>query len=602
MRLAALLVLAALRPWDAAAAQAKPLQGLDAYITRSMADWKVPGLAIAVVRNDSVVLAKGYGVRTLGRPERVDAGTLFAIGSTTKAFTATLVAMLVDEGKVKWDDPVTNYLADFRMYDPYVTRELTVRDLLTHRSGLARGDPLWYLGDLPRDSVLHRLRYFKPAWSFRSHFGYQNIMYVAAGQLAARAAGTSWDDLVRRRILTPLGMTGSNTSTNGLDRLPDVATPHAEVDDTVRIVPWHNIDNAGPAGSINSSVLEMAQWLRFQLAGGKIGGKPLVSAAAFGETHQPQTIIPREALKITAQEAHFVSYGMGWLLHDYRGREIIEHNGGIDGMSALVALLPEENTGLVILSNLEGNNLTYALMYRVFDAYLKQAPRDWSTTIRKADDEVDARNKQEEKNAEAQRVTGTSPSLPLDKYAGTYVDTLYGEATVRREGSGLVFRYGATMADLAHWQYDTFRATWRPHRLGKVYVTFVLDETGKVGQLRFPDLADFSRKPEVADTTPGVRLATAELARYTGSFGSPSLPVTAEVQLIGAKLKLTVPGQPVYTLVAVTATRFRLTGDGVPAGFFLDYAMEGGRVRQVTLVQPEPQPSLTLVLQHGAGR
>jgi hypothetical protein len=368
------------------------------------------------------------------------------------------------------------------------------------------------------------------------------------------------------------------------------------VDDTVRTIPYFNLDQIAPAGSINSSVLDMAQWVRFQLAGGKVAGKPLVSAAAFGETHTPQTIMPLEGFwKIAVQDAHLLNYAMGWYLHDYKGRLIVQHGGNIDGMSALVALMPEERTGLVVLTNLDGNELTYALMYRVFDAYLKQPPKDWSSIMLKVSRELRDQARQAEKKKEAQRVTGTSHWLPLEKYAGTFTDTLHGDATVRREGSGLVFQYGRLVADLEHWQYDTFRAIWRQRRLGKSYVTFTLDGTGKVDELKVADLADFKRKPDVADTTPGVRLAETELPRYTGSFASTSLPVTAEVQLVGGQLKLTVPGQPVYTLVAVTTTRFRLTGDDVPAGFFLDYVIADNRVRRVTLVQPEPQPALTLV-------
>jgi CubicO group peptidase (beta-lactamase class C family) len=596
MRVAVLVLLALLGPAGGVTAQAKPLQGFDAYVTRSMAAWKVPGLAIAIVRNDSVVLSNGYGVKTLGRPDSVKPSTLFAIGSSSKAFTALAVAMLVDDGKLKWDDPATNYLPGFQMYDPYVTRELTVRDLLTHRSGLAASDLLVYQPKMTRDSILHRVRYVKPTWSFRSHYGYSNLMYLAAGQITARLAGRSWDEVIRNRIFTPLGMTHSNTTVTVLDHLPDVATPHGEWDDTVRTIPYFNLDQIGPAGSINSNVLDMAQWVRFQLAGGKVAGKPLVSAAAFGETHTPQTIVPLEGFwKIVVQDAHLLNYGMGWYLHDYKGRLIVQHGGNIDGMSALVALLPEERTGLVVLTNLDGNDLTYALMYRVFDAYLKQPPRDWSGIMLKASRELQEQAKEEEKQREAQRVGGTSPSLPLEQYVGTYTDTLQGDATVRSEGSGLVFQYGKLIADLAHWQYDTFQAVWRQRRLGKSYITFTLDADGKVDELKVDGLADFQRKPEVADTAPGVRLAEADLPRYTGSFVSPSLPVTAEIQLVGGQLKLTVPGQPVYTLVAVTPTRFRLTGDEVPPGFFLDYRINGGRVQRITLVQPEPQPALTLV-------
>jgi CubicO group peptidase (beta-lactamase class C family) len=471
-----------------------------------------------------------------------------------------------------------------------------VRDLLTHRSGLAASDLMLYDPRLTRDSVLYRVRYVKPTWSFRAHYGYQNLMYLAAGQITARLLGRSWDEVIRERIFVPLGMTASNTSVTLLDRLPDVATPHDEIDDTVRTVPYFNLDVAGPAGAINSNVTDMAQWVRFQLAGGAVAGKPLLSAAAFEETHTPQTIVPREGFwKLVAQDTHLLNYGMGWYLHEYHGRLIVQHGGNIDGMSALVAMMPEERTGLVILTNLDGNDLTYGLMYRVFDAYLKRPPKDWSAILLKADRELRAQDKQELKNREASRVAGTSPSLALERYAGTYHDSANGDAEVRKEGDKFVLQFGTLVADLSHWQYDTFQAIWRQRRLGKSLVTFTLDSDGKVDELKAAGLADFTRKPEPADTTPGARLTEAELRRYAGTFASTLVPLTAEVQLVGGDLKLTVPGQPAYTMVPVTASRFRLTGAGVPAGFFLDYTIVSDRVKLVTLVQPAPQPTLTLV-------
>jgi CubicO group peptidase (beta-lactamase class C family) len=535
-------------------------------------------------------------VKTLGKSDRVDENTLFAIGSASKAFAATLVAMLVDQGKAKWDDPATKYLPGLQMYDPYVTRELTVRDLLTHRSGLTAADLMLYDPRLNRDSVMQRIRYVKPTYSFRSHFGYSNLMYLAAGQLTARLSGArSWDDVLRERIFQPLGMTRSNSSTTLLDRLPDVATPHDEIDDTVRTIPYFNLDNIAPAGAINSSARDMAQWVRFQLAGGKIGDKPLLSAAAFQETHSPQTIVPLEGFwKISAQDAHLLTYGMGWFLHDYHGRLVVQHGGNIDGMTSIVALLPEERTGLVVLTNLDQNELTYALMYRVFDAYLKRPAKDWSAEMLKTSRELEAQGKQETKNQEATRITGTKPSLSLERYAGTYSDSVDGDLTIRREQPGLVLQYGKLVADLSHWQYDTFRAAWRERRLGKMLVTFVLNSEGKVEEMRIPDLATFTRKPEPADTSAGIQLAGSDLERYTGAFASSSLPVSAEVQVVEGRLRLTVPGQPVYTLVPMTSTRFRLTGQDVPAGFFLDYVFASGRVKEVTLVQPAPQPSLLL--------
>ena len=299
--------------------------------------------------------------------------------------------------------------------------------------------------------------------------------------------------------------------------------------------------------------------------------------------------------KIAAQDAHLMTYGMGWMLHDYHGRLIVQHGGNIDGMSALVALMPEEQTGLVVLTNLDQDDLTYGLMYRVFDAYLKRPAKDWSASMLKAHRELEAQAKQEMKNQEATRVSGTKPSLPLEKYAGTYSDTVAGDLTVRQENSGLVLQYGKLVADISHWQYDTFQASWRQRRLGKVLVTFVLGADGKVEEMRMDDLGKFTRKPEpptprrASSSRPPSSSATPEL------LPRASLPVSAEVQVVGGQLKLTVPGQPVYTLVPLTATRFRLTGEDVPAGFFLDYTFDSDRVKQVTLVQPAPQPSMSLL-------
>src|SRR5687767_572211 len=294
------------------AQQVAPEPGFDEYVANAMKEWEVPGLAIAIVKDDRIVFAKGYGVRELGGTAAVDDHTLFAIGSSSKAFTAAALAMLVDEGKIKWDDPVTKYLPGFQLFDPYTTRELTVRDLLTHRSGLERGDLLWYASAYDRDEVLRRVRHLKPSWSLRSRFGYQNIMYLAAGQILPSLTGKSWDDFVRGRIFTPLGMTSSSTSIKALADSDNVATPHSKFDDKVGPVAWRNIDNIGPAGSINSNVLDMAQWVRLQLGGGEYQGKRLISAAAVKEMHSPQSIIPLTTMyEKLYPEAHFLTYGLG---------------------------------------------------------------------------------------------------------------------------------------------------------------------------------------------------------------------------------------------------------------------------------------------------
>jgi CubicO group peptidase (beta-lactamase class C family) len=481
-----------------ATAQDAALQGLDDYVNKAMKEWEVPGVAIAIVKNDRIVLAKGYGVRKLGEPAAVNEQTIFAIGSASKAFTAAALAMLVDEGKIKWDDPVTKHLPGFQLYDPYVTREMTVRDLLCHRLGLERGDLLWYGSNYTRDEILHRVRYLKPSWSLRSRFGYQNIMYLAAGQILQQVTGKSWDDFVRERIFAPLGMKTSSTSTKELARFDNVATPHAKIEDKVQVVPWRNIDNIAPAGSINSNVVEVAQWVRLQLNEGKYAEKQLLSSGAIKEMHTPHTIIAQELpYSLLFPEARFLTYGLGWFVHDFRGRKVVEHGGDIDGMSALVAMMPEEKLGIVILTNLSRNELRSALRYWVFDAYLQAPPRDWSAEMLKAMKDFLEQGKAAEKKAEAERVKGTSPSLALEKYAGTYQNDFYGEVKITLENGKLVARYGsAFVGELEHWHYDTFQAKWRDRTLDKSFITFTLGANGKVEKVQVQRLDEFRRVPE----------------------------------------------------------------------------------------------------------
>ncbi len=480
------------------AAQEAPLQGFDDYVNRAIKDWEVPGIAIAVIKDDKIVFAKGYGVRELGKPSLVDEGTLFAIGSSSKAFTAATVAMLVDEGKLKWDDPATKYLPSLQLYDPYATRELTVRDLLSHRVGLERGDLLWYASPYDRSEVLRRIRYLKPSSSMRSRFGYQNVMFLAAGQIVPSVTGTEWDDFVRDRIFVPLGMTATGTSIRTLANSKDVAVPHSKFDDKVEPIAWRNIDNIAPAGSINSNVVDMAQWVRLQLGDGKYQDKQLISSAAIKEMHASQTIIPLEgAMKMLYPEAHFLNYGLGWFLSDYRGRKLVEHGGAIDGMRALVAVIPEEKMGVVILTNLGGTTLPMPLAYRIFDAYLGAQPRDWSADMLKTIKTLQEQGKAAALKAESERVKGTSPSLALEKYAGEYQNEMYGDSKIIFENGKLTAQFGPNYTgDLEHWHYDVFRITWRDRTQGKGFVSFRLNRQGKVEMMNIENIADFTRAPE----------------------------------------------------------------------------------------------------------
>lgn len=481
----------------------EPYPGFDAYAEAALRTWKVPGAAVAIVRNDSVIHARGYGVRQLGRAEPATARTLFAIGSSSKAFTAAAVAMLVDSGKMSLDAPAATYLPGLQLADPYASRELTLRDMLAHRAGIARAELAWYGSPLPRGELVRRLRFVPPASSFRGQMHYQNTMFLAAGQAVAHVAGTSWDDFVRARIFAPLGMTATNTSVRAIDRAGDVAMPHAEVNDTVRaIAAWRNVDNIGPAGSVNSTAADMAQWLRLQLGRGSVGGRRLISARMVDEMHTPQIVMRLDsAARAFNPDTHMQAYGLGWMVQDYRGRQVVQHGGAVDGFMALVAMLPEERLGIVVLTNLNGTGLPTVLMHALWDRHLRAPPRDWSADLRRRAEAAQARSRAAQQRLEAQRVPNTRPSLPLAAYAGTYVDSLYGEVVVREQDGKLALAFGPTWrGTLDHWHFDTFRTRFDTPVLPAFPVVFRLNAGGKVDEveLDMAGPATFRRRPEPA--------------------------------------------------------------------------------------------------------
>ena len=508
-----LLALLLLSPTLLAQTLEERLKEIDEYAAKAGQDWKVPGFSVAVVKDDRVVFVKGYGVRELGKPEPVDKDTLFAVASNTKAFTSAALATLVDEGKLRWDDPVTKHLPWFQLYDPYVTREMTVRDLLSHRSGLATfgGDLLWYETTYPREEVVRRVRLLKPVYGFRSRYGYQNIMFIAAGEIVPAVTGKSWDDYVREKFFAPLGMTRSNTTFKQLAASQNVAAPHNETDGRVKVVRYSNVDSLGGAGSINSTAAEMAEWVRLQLGRGTYGGKKIFSADRSREMWTPHTVVSgvSESAERFNPTVHFNLYGLGWGLSDYRGRKVVTHSGGLDGMTSRVALLPEENLGVVVLTNSE-TPLQAFLYYKIFDVFTGAPARDWSADYMARVRAARERDEAETKKVEAARVADTKPSLPLSAYAGAYGGPMYGDAKVTEENGRLVVRLlpsPAYVGDLEHWHFDTFRIKWResvvyPYPRG--WVTFHLDHQGKVSEMKIdvpnPDFdfkeLEFKRSPD----------------------------------------------------------------------------------------------------------
>jgi CubicO group peptidase (beta-lactamase class C family) len=469
----------------AIAAQPRPpreLRDLDRWIAEAMRDWQVPGLAVAVVHGDSTVFARGYGVRALGRDEPVTTRTLFANASTTKAFTSLAVGLMVDEGKLAWDDRVADRLPELLLRDPYPSRELTIRDLLSHRVGF--GDPsfLWYGVDLDERELFRRVRFVEPASSFRSRYAYNNVTYAAAGVIAGRAHGAGWDALVRERILFPLGMTATVTQGRDLPADVDLALPHDRVRDSLRVIPGVGmlVDPIAPAGAMYSNVEDMARWLRYLL---RDGDSTLVAAAILAELFRPQTLIPVSSFYPTAQRTRprFTAYGMGWFLQDYRGEFVAFHTGSIDGYVAIVGLLPDRDVGVVVFANRDHAELRHAIMWRVFDAYLGAEPHDWSADLKALYDSLDARQAAARAEREARRVRDTRPSLPLADYAGVYADSAFGAVTVSlADGALRLARSPFLTGTLEHWHYDTFVTRWDNAWITPNPVTFRIGPTGDV--------------------------------------------------------------------------------------------------------------------------
>jgi CubicO group peptidase (beta-lactamase class C family) len=479
--------------WSAvpAVGQHAALEDLDAYIESAMADWEVPGFAIAIIKDGEVIYQQGFGTRTLGVNQPVDVQTLFPIASTTKAMTVAGLGMLVDEGKLSWDDPVIKHLPDFQLEDPYVTRHLTIRDLLTHRTGLARFDNLWIASPFDRAEIMSRLRHLPSVSGFRTGYGYNNLAYMLAGEVAAAASGMEWDDFMDKRLFIPLQMTLSTTRSEVVDSRDNVVTPHIRVNGEVTPVPLRNYDALGPAGSAFSNASEMANWVMMHLNHGTLNGRSVLDSATVAEMHAPQVVMNIDNSTLALfPDRHLNAYGLGWRMHNYHGRKVVQHTGLVNYTRTQVGMIPEEGIGYVAFANLTTAPLPTAVMYRVFDLLLEEPVRDWSG-------EYLARSQAGGGGGSSNngRVQGTSPSLALDAYAGTYSHNLFGDVEVAYENGGLVLRYSPDyVADLGHFHFDTFRANWRRVGFGSANATFHLDAQGRVRDLELQGFTTFRRQ------------------------------------------------------------------------------------------------------------
>lgn len=466
-------------------------ENIDDWIESSRQDWNIPGMAVGIVKDGKVIYAKGFGEKQLGSGESVDANTIFSIASVSKNMTAAALGILVDQGKIDWDDKITDHIPWFQLKDPWVTQELTLRDALTHRVGLGRilGNRLQFMTESSRDSVLYRMRYMELEKPFRSEFVYNNIMYSLAGQIIEYVDGRTWDVFLKEELFEPLEMNSTTTSISAIKTEDNQAYPHQEIEGKVVPIQRRNWDNAGPAGGVNTSINDLNKWMLLQLGvPGNYNGKSLISIEQMNEIHRPQMLRSNNNAK-SAQ----ASYGLGWSITDYKGKRVITHGGATDGFNTAMYLMPELELGIIVVGN-TFNSLGNAVAYQVMDAYLGGNDVDWSELYLKSYQSSYERAMKIRKDIQNARVKKTKSSLVIDEYTGVYTSSAYGKVEIRKEGKNLILRFWDSEdleAQLEHWHFDTYRAIWKNPAQREEFMQFHLNKEGKIEALDF----EFALRP-----------------------------------------------------------------------------------------------------------
>jgi CubicO group peptidase (beta-lactamase class C family) len=535
------------------------LDGFDEWANQALKDFKVPGLAVVVVQGDKVILVKGYGMRDVAKQTPVTPQTLFAIGSVTKSFTVTMLGTLVDEGKLDWDKPVREYIPGFRMYDPVATEEITTRDLVTHRSGLPRHDLVWYSSDFSReDIIMNRLPYLQNSKPFRSTFQYNNLMFMTAGYLGGKLNGTTWEDAVQQRVLTPLGMKNTNFSVADSQKSTDFAEPYRKNRETdeVKQIPFYVQGAVGPAGEINTCAADFGRYLLFHMNRGKLEGKQLLSENNSTQMQIPQMVIQQAP---PFPELGTEAYGMGLFVWSYRGHKLVEHGGNIDGFSAEFGFLPQEGIGVAVLANLDGTGLPEATMFNVFDRLLGLDQVPWTKRILSQEQQAKKAEQEAKAKGYVPRKTGTHPSHDLDEYVADYENPGYGIVSITRDGDGFQMKLNKRAEKLKHYHYDLFQVPEDPlDPFQRMFVMFHTDLNGDISTLTIPlqpDVADieFKRMPDKQLLQHDV------VADFAGQYDIPGNPAALTIALRGDHTLVAIlPGQPDEELVPTRGTTFHL--------------------------------------------
>jgi CubicO group peptidase (beta-lactamase class C family) len=454
---------------------------LDQFIIDGIKKWNPPGLAVTVVKDGAIVFKKAYGVTNINTQQAVDTNTLFGCMSTTKAFVSAGLAMLVDDGKLNWDDKVIDYLPEFQLKDPYITREITIKDLLTHRTGIGNTDYLWGIMTIDSDSVLYKMREVDKAYSLRSSFMYQNIFYLAAGKVIEKVSGKSWGEFLKEHIYMPLGMTNTYPTLEAIKAIKNKADAHFEIDGKIEKIDQVNADAIGPAGAMWSSIDDIGKWIQFLLNNGIKNNDTLISPKNFRELFKPQQIIPSNEFYPTQQvtKPNWMTYGLGWFQHDYKGKMVQFHTGSLAGMVAIAGMIPEDHVGVFVMGNLDHVELRHAIMYAVFDLYTEgKVSRNWS------EDFYNLYHPEKKEEPEMQPISDTTPTFDEKDMMRKYTNSQFGWLKVYLEEGAIKFNMNNTIfGKLSHWNYDTFQGTFDKMYWCKTMFKFRLGSDGQLSHV-----------------------------------------------------------------------------------------------------------------------
>jgi CubicO group peptidase (beta-lactamase class C family) len=469
---------------------------LDTYVQREMERWKIPGVAIAVVKDGKVVVAKGYGVRELGKTGKVDENTLFQIASNTKLFTATSLALLQVRRKLTLDDRITKWIKDFRLYDTLATREVTIRDMLCHRIGYLtfQSDLLNWNSNLSRAALIQNMRNVKPYYSFRSKWGYCNMGFVTTGEIVRYATDTTWEDFVKVNIFDPLQMTRTNTSYQMLTSDSNVSIAYTVINDSILKLPYANIENIGPCGSINSSVNDLSHWLLMLLDSGRYEGKEVIPYLALRELWKSQMIVG-DPVNPVFPTKHFATYGLGLELNDYAGRKVMSHGGGTDGFVTQVMFVPEERLGIVVLTNTDANGFYESACYQILESYFQLPYRNLSEIFYQEYKERTFAQESEIKEWQERVAKKPDPTLPLDRYAGKFTNSVYGDIEIKKENNKLNIYFSHHPQNIGHLEPyggNDFVCTYSSRSYGVKMISYAVEnEKVKSVTIRVNDFIDF---------------------------------------------------------------------------------------------------------------